>query len=396
MNTVQPAEGPELQRIRFGDLEGVTVTYGVVNTERFDNHGIPMLQVQNITGNRIQPAVTMRIGPDVHRKHLRTELRSGDLALVLVGRVGELALVTEEFAGWNVSRGIAVIRCERSEPCHLLDWLRYCFAAPSMREWFAAQARRSAQPTLSLESLRGCEVPVPSTVEQARYVELFEHMERRAAASLEAATIHLGVADALFEQWVHEVGTSQVALRELCQTVTGSRPDRPKTSQSQKTLKAPTYTVRPEWVLNARSPCADPRGPHAVEVWSRGAPGQLIIATKKGTAQVLLDLTDTMTAARGTLAVRVSDVRDQWWLLHELRSRRAELCALARGSREPSARALGTLRIRWPEPEVRHAFASLAALLHERAIVALEDHDDMGQLIGLTVERIIRSRTPSP
>jgi hypothetical protein len=186
--------------VRLRDIQGITVTYGVVDPERFTPGGIPMLQAKNIVGGRLLPDSDMHIHKDIDQRNRRTRLREGDLALVLVGRVGAAAMVTAEHVGWNAARSVGIIRCE-GPSAHtegLVEWLRYWFMAPSMREWFAAEASSFAQPTLSVQSLADLVIPLPSVVERRRFLDRFAFIEERASASLDLARTALEMTDALF------------------------------------------------------------------------------------------------------------------------------------------------------------------------------------------------------
>ena len=56
-------------------------------------------------------------------------------------------------------------------------------------------------------------------------------------------------------------------------------------------------------------------------------------------------------------------------------------------SRELSAKKFGRLPVSWPTMAVRSEFGEVASALHERAFLALEDHQDSTALLGLLIER---------
>jgi hypothetical protein len=386
--------------VRLRDIQGITVTYGVVDPERFTPGGIPMLQAKNIVGGRLLPDSDMHIHKDIDQRNRRTRLREGDLALVLVGRVGAAAMVTAEHVGWNAARSVGIIRCEgpSAQTEGLVEWLRYWFMAPSMREWFAAEASSFAQPTLSVQSLADLVIPLPSVVERRRFLDRFAFIEERASASLDLARTALEMTDALFLRLRADAAITPMTLGDVCEArAAGRQRDRGvslggpgRSEDGQSGVEVSTADV-----LNAEFPYRCGRGPGSPEpVWT--LPSQLLIATKKESAGIVLDVAGDAVAARGTLSVCTQDVRDQWWLLHELRSRPADLVSAALGTsaRELSARKFGRLAVSWPTMAARSEFGEVASALHERAFLAREDHQDSTALLGLLIERAVAGMSP--
>ena len=379
--------------VRLRDIPGITVTYGVVNSGTYTPGGIPMLQAKNIVGGRLLPDTDMYIRKDTGELNHRTLLREGDLAVVLVGRVGAEAVVTAKHAGWAAARVVGIIRCESpsAQTEGLVEWLWYWFTAPSMHEWFDAEANSLAQRTLSVQSLADLPVPLPSVVERRRFLDRFAFIEKRASASLDLARTALETANALFFRLREDAAVTPMTLGDVCEARAaaghrdrGTSPDGPRQSEDgQSGVKVSTADV-----LNAEFPYRYGRGPGAPEpVWT--LPSHLLIATKKESAGIVLDVAGDAVPARGTLAVRTQDVTDQWWLLHELRSRPADLVSAALGAsaRELSAKKFGRLPVSWPTMAVRSEFGEVASALHERAFLALEDHQDSTALLGLLIER---------
>ncbi|MEV6264330.1 hypothetical protein AB0M42_26785 [Streptomyces sp. NPDC051784] len=62
----------------------------------------------------------------MHEANARSEVRVGDVLVVLVGRVGEAAVVTDEYRGWNVARTVAVGRTTEPDEA---AWLRLWFGS---------------------------------------------------------------------------------------------------------------------------------------------------------------------------------------------------------------------------------------------------------------------------
>ena len=71
---------------------------------------MPVLRVNNLRNGRITVEDVLHVSSTVDAKHARTRLRGGEILLSLVGSVGEVAVVPDQLAGWNVARAVAVLR----------------------------------------------------------------------------------------------------------------------------------------------------------------------------------------------------------------------------------------------------------------------------------------------
>ena len=374
--------------LRLKDVPGVTTTYGVVQPGYLVDKGVPMLRAQDIGSGALLRNTPVNIHPEVHLCHPRTHLRVGDLVIVLVGRVGDAALITEDQEGWNAARSVGVVRCEPSLPGEgVVEWIRYWMMSPSARQWFSREARGFAQPTLSIRALGDMRIPFPPMAERRRCVEALALVEERSRASLDVATSAVSLADAHFARSSAIAGSRRMSLGDVSQAIAGGS----RTGDFVAgTTGSDSRRVSTAEVLGAQFPYLRKRD---LSRWGGGGgtQGQLLLATKKGSARVVLDGWGESAAERGTLVVRPMEARDQWWLLHELRSRGPALAAVAQGTsgRELSIRAFGRLPVDWPAPAVREHFARVAEALHERAQLALEDDDDMKALLGRLVESAV-------
>lgn len=77
----------------------------------------------------------------------------GDLPVVLVGRVGEAAPVTEEYHAWNIARTVAVIRTSGPDEA---AWLRLWLSSSHVHDWCVPPPTAGARTTL-LRTVRAVE-----------------------------------------------------------------------------------------------------------------------------------------------------------------------------------------------------------------------------------------------
>lgn len=206
----------ELEALSGVDLLG----YGINRPGRPDPAGVPMLRAGDIGDGRIHATEPMLISRNVDEANPRTRLRPGDVAIVLVGRVGEAACVTREHEGWQAARSLAVVRCV--DPA-FAEWLRVWLAAPAARAWCMAHATGSAQATLGVTKLRKLPVPLPPPDVRDRTLHAVKVIEARIEVNERIARSAVALADAHFAAAAFDRSTwSQHCFKDVAQARTGA------------------------------------------------------------------------------------------------------------------------------------------------------------------------------
>ncbi|WP_344164704.1 hypothetical protein [Nocardiopsis rhodophaea] len=225
-----------------------------------------------------------------------------------------------------------------------------------------------------------------------RILRLFDLIDEKTELNDAIAADAIALADAYFDAWRrHGAEWTSRSFGEVADAVTGSPP--PK---SPKADAVTTARVSPAEVLAANPPYIDEAADHGyADPRSVCPPGTVLVCPRPEGARAAVTST-SMTPNRGVLAVRPSDGLDQWWLLHELRSRSDELPKAAQGqqAREISRLAFSRLQVLWPEAEVRQRFHRVAQPLHDRALKALDENRTLTRL-RVSLLREITSRGSS-
>lgn len=367
---------------KLDDLPGVAaVTYGVVRAGRHDPEGVPLLQVRDIVDGTIVQTDPARIDEHIHAENRRTWLERGDLVVVLVGRIGDSALVREDQTGWNAARSVGVVRFTDDGRAWGVDaWLRRWLKAPEAREWFNRFAPGSTHATLPVSALRQLPVLLPPLDRRRHLLHGIDLMEQRRHLNTQLAAHAVELADALFERSSpHYADASPRLLAEVAEVINGVV--QPKTTTGQD---ASVAWVAPAEVLQSFAPYLD-RTARTVSAPEDAAcaPGVVLVAPRPGEVKAVMSRIPVV-PGRGTAALRAGNDRDGLWLLHELRSRSRDLGAIVQGAqaREISVRALSRLKVCWPDAEVRHSFARVAWPLHDRAYAALKENHVLDKLIS--------------
>ena len=107
---------------------------------------------------------------DIENK--RTNVRSGDLLMTIVGTVGRVAVVPEMLAGICLQRSVAVIK-----PNPTIINNRYLmYQLQSMRKFLESEARGVAQKGIYLKQVGDLSVITPPLDEQYRVVDTLDHI----------------------------------------------------------------------------------------------------------------------------------------------------------------------------------------------------------------------------
>ncbi|MFI0816748.1 hypothetical protein ACH4TX_09570 [Streptomyces sp. NPDC021098] len=363
METAVDSIGPEAwQKASIAEFprQSMFTTFGILEDDVPEQRGV--VSSTHVRHGRICSTRIGKIG-QADARPSRATLQEGDLAVVLVRRTGDAALVTAQHAGWTATRSVGIIRAAP----HIVRWLRIWLQTPTAKTWIDDEVTAHVEPTLSLDSLRRMPFALPPAGEITNLHRAVSLMEEKIDLNREAALKALELADAIHADWSSEGAlweTRQLGAVTRARTGKGSarsllpRADRPGVDGITPT---DLFELSVPYIERSRlgSP-ADASG-----VW---APGTLMLATRPDGAHIAMTQRPA-SPTRGVLAVSPSDTVDGWWLLHELRSRSSALAAVAQGqnAREISARAFSRLKVVWPDTSTRARFHEVADPLHTMA-----------------------------
>lgn len=340
--------------------QAVFTTYGVLENDSPGQRGV--VRSTHVRGGRIHAAPFDEADPTGAR-HSRAALREGDLAVVLVRRTGDSALVTKQHANCTVTRSVGIIRADP----YLVQWLRIWLQTPTAKAWIDEEVTAHVEPTLSLDSLRRMPFALPPTEVIATIHGAVDLMEQKIDLNQETALKAVELADAIHDEC--SSGDSAWEMRQLG-TVAKARTGRgsarslvPRAEGAGIDAITPTDLFDLSLPYLQRSRLRSPEDGVGV-----GAPGTIMLAIRPDGVHIAVTQ-HSMLPIRGVLAVNPSDDTDTWWLLHELRSRGSILTEATQGenAREISARAFSRLSVAWPDVDTRARFQELAAPLHAMA-----------------------------
>lgn len=261
--------------VPLGELRSVQVVgYGITRPGEHIGGGVGMIRAADVKDGQLRADDPRRIDPGVHEANLRSRLEEGDVVVVLVGRVGEAAVVTRDFQDWNASRTVAILRTPNPDEA---AWLCLWLGSPEVRDWCERQATGSTlQRTLSLAALRSLPVPVPPPGPRAALLRATRLLAAKTATNVRIAECATELSDARFacearnseswpEQSIAAWFTSQPEPHDARARTTTERIPRavPLSSLLRTSCRAtcPTCTAPSGGYPRARSVACVPRAP---------------------------------------------------------------------------------------------------------------------------------------
>ncbi len=141
--------------------------------------GRPMLSARNIANNRIIFDEFRLISEESFQvENSRTQVSSGDVLLTIVGTIGRVAVVPENYESFTLQRSVAILSPNVTNS----EFLMYQLQSPSIQGFFKENARGTAQKGIYLRALGQTKILIPPLNEQSRIVtkieELFSRLDK--------------------------------------------------------------------------------------------------------------------------------------------------------------------------------------------------------------------------
>ncbi len=201
-------------RARVEDIlvQGSPVVYGILQPGPDTPGGVPYIRPTEIDRDVIQVEELRRTVPAIAARYKRSEVRSGDVILTIVGTIGKVAVVPNGLDGANITQSSCRLRADgRVLGSQYLAW---AMRSPALRAQFDKLRLGTAVPRLNIAHVRGLLVPIAPIQAQRRIVakieELFSDLDagvaalERVRANLKryrAAVLKAAVEGHLTEEW---------------------------------------------------------------------------------------------------------------------------------------------------------------------------------------------------
>jgi type I restriction enzyme, S subunit len=174
------------------------ITYGIVKVGDFIKGGVPVIRGGDIRGNRIFFDDHKRVSEEVSNLHKRTILKGGEILTNLISEPGHTAIVPSDFAGFNVSRDVAVIPLI-DDVSH--SYVNYFLRSPMIKQWLEARLQGSVTQKINLSTLKELPVFLPPLPEQKAIAHILGSLDDKIKLNRWMNATLEGMAQALFKSW---------------------------------------------------------------------------------------------------------------------------------------------------------------------------------------------------
>ncbi len=174
-----------------------SISVGVMYPGPDTSGGVPLVRVADVKAGRVtRPEFC--VSNEVDEEYKRTRLNGNELLVTLVGNPGDCVIVTEEMAGWNAARALAVLRLQ--DP-NLRQWLRYVLLSEPAKHLIDSRLNTTVQKTLNLKDIKELPVPIAPQAERERISDIVSAFESKSLINRQTNQTLEQIAQAIFKNW---------------------------------------------------------------------------------------------------------------------------------------------------------------------------------------------------
>ncbi len=146
------------------------ISYGIVQTGPPVTNGIKCVRVVDIKHGKIDPSNLITTTKKISDAYKRTILQENDLIVALRGKIGEMAIVDSTSAGFNLTRGIAIISLKSDFES---KYIYQQFTSPHSIKVLESSLNGSALQELSIGVIRKIPILLPrNKIEQIKIANI--------------------------------------------------------------------------------------------------------------------------------------------------------------------------------------------------------------------------------
>lgn len=156
--------------------EGAGLSYGIVQPGNDGTGDMGVLRPVDLVDGRISTAAIKYIDRSIGDGFKKTELTGDELLITVRGTTGITALTNVRFKNMNVTRGIAVIRYDRSKinPEYLNAYLN----TNESQRYIQEHTRGATLQQINLSDLRTLEILVPPRILQEQFATFVAQVDK--------------------------------------------------------------------------------------------------------------------------------------------------------------------------------------------------------------------------
>ncbi len=175
-----------------------SIAVGVMYPGSDTADGVPLIKVSDIKNGEVQGKPSFCISREVDEEYKRTRLRGDELLITLVGEPGDCAIATDEMAGWNAARAVAILKLKNPD---LRPWLRFVLLSAPAKHLVGARLNTTVQKTLNLKDIRELGVPLPPEICRNQIVSVLSSLDKKISLNRRINQTLEAMAQAIFKSW---------------------------------------------------------------------------------------------------------------------------------------------------------------------------------------------------
>ena len=149
-----------------------------LKTSDYTSAGVPVLQGKNVTNDKFVWSDVRFISQAKANELLRSSVRVGDILMVKIGSVGYSAIVND-LRGFNYAIIPAnLLKIDINEKKATTKFIHYYLTSPEGKRRIVDEATSTAQPALSLGTVKKFKVPLPTLPEQKKIVSILSPIDK--------------------------------------------------------------------------------------------------------------------------------------------------------------------------------------------------------------------------
>ena len=150
------------------------VTKGTTPTtlgKPFVSEGIIFLKAESILDNHsFDKTKFAHIDSETNALLKRSIILSGDIVFTIAGTLGRFALVDDSIVPANTNQAVAIIRADKTKISP--EYLYSCFIGNWHNDYYTKRIQQAVQANLSLGTIKSLPIPVLSTKEMEKYLDV--------------------------------------------------------------------------------------------------------------------------------------------------------------------------------------------------------------------------------
>lgn len=164
---------------RVEDISTVVTKGTTPGTYGFDfaEEGVPFLRVEEVGDGRVNwGAAPFRLGPEANQFMARSQTQSGDVLVTIAGTIGRSAVVSHDAPQLNMNQAVSLVRPTKAV---VPAYLSHYFRSPAGQGQMTGATVTTAISNISLATIRGLRVPLPTAETQRAIVAELDALQAR-------------------------------------------------------------------------------------------------------------------------------------------------------------------------------------------------------------------------